>query len=233
MGDGSSINEFNFQSLIDPDMIEAEFVKGLELGIKVRKPKVYIDLNIFHLNYSNEISQVGALAARSYVPLRQNVEDSRRSGVETVIEYRPNNKVIFGMNGTYLSSNVDMFDNGSETFQNVNHVFSPSLILTPTLSYAASNRLRLHFSGRYVSQAFIELSNDREFVLPSYARFDTRLSYRLSDHTSISCMVNNLFNSTYYNDGAPVDLDFDGSIDGPGYRIQAPRSLFIQFRIEI
>ena len=233
MGDGSSINELNYMSLLDPTMVKEESVKGIELGLKHRDSRLYIDFNLFHLNYSNEISQVGALAARSYVPLRQNVEDSRRSGLESVVKYNIQDKMALGLNGTYLSTNVQEFISGSETFENVNHVFAPKIMLSPNVAYEISQDVSIRLAGRYSSRSFMELSNDLEFELPAYFRLDANLHIDIAEGLSVSCMLNNIFNATYYHDGAPVDLDFDGAVEGPGFRIQPPRNFYVMMRWKI
>ena len=44
------------------------------------------------------------------------------------------------------------------------------------------------------------------------------------DSFELSLRVNNIFNELYFTDGAPVDFDFDGTPEEPGFRVQAPRN---------
>ena len=52
-----------------------------------------------------------------------------------------------------------------------------------------------------------------------------QLSLNWRSH-QLDLSLNNLFNELYFTNGAPVDVDFDGIVDGPGYMVQAPRNFF-------
>ncbi len=226
-GDGSGIYDYNITSLLDETIVREEYVNDLEIGYRFKGKNLDLDVNYFFMSFEDEISPVGALAARSYIPLRVNVEKSLRTGVEVVSHYRVNEVLSLVLNGSYLMTNINEFTNSnSELIQDVEHIFSPNLMINPSLSLDV-NKFGLNLFGRYVSESFMELSNDQEFTLPSFFVLDGNLKYDFSDSFSMSITVNNILDETYFTEGSPVDIDFDGNVEGPGYRIQPPRNIFI------
>ena len=226
-GDGSGIYDYNFFSVIDDDVVKAEYVNDLEIGYRLTGDRLRGSINYFHMSFENEISLVGALAARSYVPLRQNVDKSRRSGVEIVGDVDLNENWNFSLSGSYLTTKVNEFANAnSEVLTDVEHIFAPSVILNPGLTYSGADNWSLNLTGRYVSESFMELSNDGEFVLPEFFTLDARLDIKVSRNVNLALMVNNIFDELYFTEGSPVDIDFDGVVEGPGYRVQPPRNFY-------
>ena len=73
----------------------------------------------------------------------------------------------------------------------------------------------------------MELSNDPAFTLPSFFVLNTQFDLIGADFWNLKVLFNNIFDKQYFTDGAPVDLDFDGLVEGPGFRIQAPRHVYL------
>ncbi len=231
-GDGSSINEFNFFSAQDASIVSKEYVNNLELGYRLNTASFNLIANYFVMDFEDEISLVGGLSANSYVPLRQNIADTKRSGLEIQTEYRPSQQWAFNLNATYMSTEVEAFNNGTEIFNNVDHIFAPEWIISPAINWTASETLSFNLNGRYVAESFMELSNNPGFTLPSYFITNLRADINFSETISFSMMLNNLFDELYFTDGAPVDIDFDGTIDGPGFRVQPPRNFYAMLKLK-
>lgn len=212
---------------------EEEYATDLELGWKYSDQKWQVGANLFHMKFENEISNVGALEALSYMEIRQNVKDSRRSGLELQFAYRSSEKLGFSLNGAYMTTNVSEFNSGGEVFRDVEHIFAPSLIVRPQLEFQASKALEFILSGRYVSSSFMELANIPSFELPAHTVVNGQVNINVSESASINLQLNNLLNERYFTDGAPVDLDFDGVVEGPGFRVQPPRHLYVMFVLRL
>lgn len=226
-GDGSAINGFNYNSALDENVVKPERVNDLELGYKYLGNEFSVSVNYFLMNFKNEISLVGALAANSYVALRQNVANSRRTGFELESNWTPTDKLELGLMLSYLSTNVSEFTNAnSDILKDVNHIFAPKWIINPSLKYNVSKKLGFSLFGKYVGESFMELSNSRDFLLEDYFVLNSQIDIIFSKTAQFSLMVNNLFDELYFTDGAPVDLDFDGNVEGPGFRVQPPRHFY-------
>ena len=76
-----------------------------------------------------------------------------------------------------------------------------------------------------------EISNDERLTLPAYFVAGARVNASLAMF-EFSFEVNNLFDKQYYTNGSPVDVDYDGTVDGPGYFINAGRNYFFTTRIK-
>ena len=85
-------------------------------------------------------------------------------------------------------------------------------------------------SGRYVSESFLELTNQGDLIMPAFFVANAHLTFNWKAH-QLDLRLNNLFDELYFTNGAPVDIDFDGLVDGPGYMVQAPRNFFATLRL--
>jgi outer membrane receptor protein involved in Fe transport len=94
-----------------------------------------------------------------------------------------------------------------------------------TVKFFATDELTLSVSGNYVSESYLELSNDPSLTVPDYFVMDAAASYE-TDRFRFRLELNNLTDKEYYSSGAPVDIDFNGTIDEPGYFVNAPRNIF-------
>ncbi len=227
----SAISSANFRAFVDKSVVREEYVNDLEVGFRYLRPDLQIQTNIFYMSFENEISIVGGLSQNSYVPLRQNVANSQRLGVELQTSYQLVESVEVKLQGTYLATNVDAFETGAERLTDVAHAFAPEWIIQPELRWHM-DRLTLHVNWRYLAESFMELSNDDNFKIPSSNVVNLGASWQASAIVSVDFRINNLLDELYFTDGAPVDLNFDGIPEGPGYRIQPPRNIFmgINFR---
>ena len=146
--------------------------------------------------------------------------------------YMLSNQINVGLNGSLMNTNVSRFSNGNIEFQNVEHIFSPKYIFSPLIRFQGS-RISAQISSRHVGDSFMELGNIDSFKLPSHTVINSQVMFDLSDRISATLQLNNILNEVYYTDGAPVDLDFDGLVEGPGYRIQPPRHFYIKFGMKL
>lgn len=230
-GDGSSINEFNVASVLDEDIVKAEYVNDLEAGFRYRDARLSFTANVFWLDFENEISLVGALANNSFVGIRQNIPNSYRRGFEFIGTAQVTDQLELSLNTTYMQTNVDRFVNGTgQVFTDVEHIFAPELILNPGIRVIPNDKLSFGVNGRYVSESFIELANAPGFVLPSFFVLNSQVDINLSKNVSFSLLFNNIFDELYFTEGAVVDADFDGVVDGPGFRVQPPRNFYGQLK---
>ncbi len=226
-GDGSGIFDYNVSSLTDESVVTAEYVNDIEVGYRWAGRQFETTTNIFYMTFEDEISAVGALAARSYVPIRINVSESERVGVETVTNYQLNDNIQLGLTASYLSTQVSSYTSATgDSFSEVEQIFSPNWIISPMANFSFGN-LQASIDGRYVSESFMELSNDPEFALPSFFVMNAQVGYQIINNWKVTFQINNLLDELYFTEGSPVDIDFDGIVEGPGYRVQPPRNFFL------
>jgi iron complex outermembrane receptor protein len=177
------------------------------------------------MDFENEIAPIGEVLAFG-VQRRENIQNSYRSGVELDWNLLPVDLLAFQGTLTYMKSEIDSFTDGDgNKFRNRTPVLSPEWIINNTLKLFATEQLTFSVSGNYVSESYLELTNDPSFTIPDYFVMDAAVSYE-TDRFRFRLELNNLTDRQYYSNGAPVDVDFDGTIDEPGYFVNAPRNIF-------
>lgn len=224
----SGVNGVNITNFTDENAIRSEWVNDLELGYWFFSSELQLNVNGFYMQFENEIAAVGGLAGTSYFPVRQNVGSSTRSGIELDITYKAPEKWSIGMMATYMQTNVDEF----ETNTDVAHVFAPDLQLMPSVNWSPIPSLTIGMNARYVSESFMELSNDPGLTLPSFFVANGNIQWQVTESLQLGGYVQNMFDELYFTDGAPVDVDFDGVLDGPGYRVQPPRNFLVSLKVK-
>ena len=212
------------------NVVSEEYVNDLELGWRYTSSKLSLSANLFYMDFQNEISKIGALQERSYMEVTQNVAQSTRSGLELQAMYQAHDNTTIHLNASYMNTNVETYQNGNITYNDVSQIFAPKWLIIPTIRHQFFEKFSALLAGRYASTSFMELSNNPDFIFPSYFILDSQIDYSISKNISISLFVNNISDKLYFTDGAPVDSDFDGLVEGPGYRVQPVRSVYIQFK---
>ncbi len=231
----SFIYSGNYLSFVNEDLIKSEYVNDLEIGYRYSSTILQFNLNGFYMSFENEIAAIGGLADNSYFPIRKNVESSIRSGIELDLNYKLAENVSFGLMSTYMKTNIESFNDGGETFTDVAHAFTPEIQIAPYVLWTPIEPITIGLDGRYISEAFMELSNNPALTLPSYFVANAHVKWNATKNIELGLWVNNLFDELYFTDGAPVGIDTDGDFVNedvqPGYRVQPPRNLFGSLKV--
>lgn len=229
----TNINASNLSIVSDINSVEAEYVNDFEAGVRYHSPAFAVSLNGFYMQFENEISPTGDFIPEGFIQLRENIEESYRTGLETQWEWLPAQKISFAGNATWLQTNIREFSPGGsdEVFRNVESILSPNWLANGTLTYSALNGLAFSVTGRYMGEAFLELTNRDDMILPSFFVTDFGIDANLRENITASLKVHNLFDELYFTNGAPVDTNFDGFMDTPGYIVQPPRHAFFEVQV--
>jgi len=225
----TTINIFNLASVRDVNSVKPEFVNDFEAGLRISKSKITSSLNLFYMMFDDEIAPIGAFIPAGFVQLRKNIKSSYRRGFELDWNWRPLDLFNFYGTFTYQKSQIDEFspEGSGQTYSNVEPILSPKFIINGSLAYSITPWLKTSIRARYVSDSFLELTNQPDLDLPAFVVADLELSISFLTNYLIKLQLNNIFDDRYYASGAPVDVDFDGLTDGPGYLVQPPRNFFI------
>jgi iron complex outermembrane receptor protein len=129
----------------------------------------------------------------------------------------------------FVEANLNEF--GKDTslvFNNVQAVLSPKVLGRLGVQVTLFKGLDVSLSSRYVGEQFVELTNNADFVLPSFTLLDAQLSYRLWKNHSFLLMVNNLTNQRYYTFGTGDPL-----VDRrPNVFVQAPLNIMAMLKLQ-
>ncbi len=229
----TNINPANLEVVSDQNSVMAEHVNDLEGGVRFRTARFSGKLNGFYMQFENEISPTGDFIPEGFIQLRENIADSYRAGIEAEWFWTPLNRLMLSGNATWMRTNISEFTPGGtdQVYRNVESILSPDWLVNGTVTYTTFDILDISLSGRYMSEAYLELTNRSDLTLPSFFVADLGLDARISQSISASLKIHNLFDELYFTNGAPVDTNFDGVSDSPGYIVQPPRHMFAEINI--
>ncbi len=235
---GVNIDASNLFLIQNVNAVKPESVVNVEAGLKLKGNQLTGQVNGFYMDFSNEIQGVGGFS--QFVPIRKNVEKSFRRGLELDLDYKLSKKISFFGNLTAMQTGIKEFrqfvDAASNTFgkdtaiifNNVEAVLSPRWMGRIGVQVSPIKGLDIRLSGRHVSTQFVELTNNKDFVLPSFTVVDAQVSYNFWKQHSLLLMVNNLTNQRYYTFGTGDPL----SDARPNVFVQAPRHVMAMLKLQ-
>jgi iron complex outermembrane recepter protein len=207
--------------------VRPETVRDLELGLTYRGRSLRAQANLYSMDFRNEIAPIGAL---SYIgtPLRQNVGQSYRRGIEADVTYQATPRLVLTANATASRNRIREFTDSSGdapvTHHNVEPLLTPRFTSFARAQFAATGALSLALESQYTSRSFLQNTSDARFVLPAAHTVNASASLRL--HRGVELMVrgNNLtdnkkFGSGYVNQGVSY------------YFVVPPRNVFVSVRL--
>ncbi len=228
----TQINPFNLPLAQDVNQVVPEFVNNAELGIRWNSKKLAMQLNGFFMQFENEIAPIGEFIPQGFVQVYRNQEASQRYGAELDFSYQFLPQFNISGNLTYMQATISAYEDVAtgETFENVTPILSPELNAQVVLSYSPIENLTFSLRGRFLSDAFMELTNDPDFIVPQSLVTDFRVRYKFYKEHSINIQLNNITNERYFTYGAPATA-MSGAFE-PGYYVQPPRHLYVTLLLQ-
>lgn len=206
------------------DFVKPEFVNDFEAGYRFDFPVLKGQVNLFYMDFRNELAPTGALIAFGS-SLRENVAKSYRKGVETEFTVDLGRVYLKGAMA-YMDSRIVEVELSEQPQKKLEAALTPKWNLNHAIGYRPLENLEVQLTGRYVGEYFTDMMNDPDYVIPSYYIFNARLIYNLNKNFSLNCELNNLFDARYYSFGAPIDPDYNGEYE-LGYLPAAGRNFYI------
>ena len=185
-----------------------------EAGAEVRFKKILGQVNLYYMDYTNQLVLTGALSDVGS-NLRTNVENSYRAGVELVGSVKITKKLNWTVNATLsqnkikefteVISNWDTWTDSLNVHSNTDISFSPSLIAASLISYSPIRGLELGLQTKYVGKQYLDNTSSDDRDLPDYIVSDFIASYTTSimslKQVQFNVLVNNIFNEMYSSNG--------------------------------
>ena len=228
------------------DLPEHESMRDLELGWKYDKG-VRLELNAYWMDYTNQLVLTGELNDVG-APLRENVANSHRLGLEFLWGAKFFEKLGWEGSVNISENKIDRFveivydystgfDIQENEFENTNISFSPSFIGSNIFSYDFNNQMSARFYSKFVSQQFLDNSQNDDRAINAFFVNDFSLNYQWqSDSNSgfeVSFSIFNVFNEKYSANGYTFSYIFGDLITENFYYPQAERNFMLGFSINI
>lgn len=206
--------------------VHPERVTDTELGVRFRGNVVQVEVNLFRMDFRNEIARIGALSALG-AELRSNVGAGVRQGIEFDVRSRPFASVSLTTVGAVAHNRIREFVDSSGTLpvvlRDVPPLLAPAVSATQRLDWHAARWLDLGLEARYQGVSYLRNDGNRALQLPEYWMVDALLRVPIGAH-DISVRGTNLGNSQRFSCGYAV-----GSV--PNYFILPPRAVFVTVHV--
>ena len=195
------------------------------------------------MNYTDQLVLSGEIDDETGEPLRMNVGESYRFGLEIDAEFKIANSFFIKPN-IALSSNKNKdfhykWDGELVNFGDTNIAFSPEIVAGNILAYAPSSNFQVSLLSKYVGEQFMGNIDKDTSKLDSYFINDLNATYQINLESifksiTFSALINNIFNMEYVSNGyygtwvddysaPPAETTYDYA----GYYPQATRNFLI------
>lgn len=222
LGAYDDIDSTNYAEVGDFTRVRSERMFDWELGIQVRHPRFYLQVNGYYMMFQNEIAAIGQLNFFG-IPLRKNVPSSFRAGAELEFNVKIVKGLVFSANACYNFHRIREYttDYDSVTYTNVRPLLTPDVVVNAALEYQPFAWWSFAFSLRYGGGSFLDNTNNPDFKLPYHLVGDFRTSFQVKNHR-LSVALNNFTNARYYMAGSV----FAGQ---SAYYVQMPINFFVTY----
>lgn len=187
-----------------------------ELGYKVNTKYFAGSLNLYYMDYTDQIVPTGEISSTGY-DIMTNVADSYRTGIEVAVAIRPHRKLTIEGNTTlsrniisnfsYWASSYDEDWNESYKEYHLDQTtiaFSPSIIAAGSINYNIFGNFNLCYTTKYVGKQYFDNTSSADRCLKAYWLNNISLDYAIVTkyvkEIRFKLQVNNIFNLKYSND---------------------------------
>jgi len=210
-------NGYDNPTISDIVDLKPESVIDQELGYKYNSKKLYLNFNLYFMNFKDELTLTGQTGPGGY-PLHENVDKSYRKGIELDMKYKFNNG-LFLSNSSCLNRSV-IEQKGIDIVQ----VLTPSTIVNQEIG-VDKKYFTIGLIFRYQSFSYIDFENTKDYELPEYKTINLRFGIKYKS-VEWSLYLNNITSEKYFN---------MGNVGGnrPVYFANAPINFFTGVKIRL
>ena len=192
-----------------------ESMTDIEVGYKLKYKKAYANINIYSMDYTNQLILTGAINDVG-AAVRTNVASSYRRGIEISGGVSLLKNLEWKMNTTFSDNKIasftefiddwDTWGQVETNYENTDIAFSPSLIASNQLIFkpVSSEKhgdIELALVTKYVGDQYIDNTSNRNRMLAAYLVNDIRMQYsvktKLFKEIVWSAWVRNFTNTQY------------------------------------
>jgi iron complex outermembrane receptor protein len=220
-----NIDSSNVAEVGDFTRVRPESVRDVEAGLTFTRRRGELSANVYWMDFRNNIAPIG-LPTASGAPLRRNVGESYRRGIELDGTWRPTDRLELGANAAFSRNRIRAYSDSSlavpVAYRNVEPLLSPRVLTAQRVRYVTS-RGALSLEGRYQGQAQLDNTGDRALVLPDFYVLDASARVNIGRHALVVRGAN-LGDSRQFGSGY-------ASENVPYYFVLPPRSVYVTAEI--
>ena len=188
-----------------------ETLYDTEIGWKYNSKNIALGINLYHMNYNNQLINTGEINDVGY-SVHSNIKESYRKGIEIVCGIKITENLNWNGNLTLSENKIvshdefidnwNNWDKDSIHYKNTDISFSPNIIAKSEINYNIKN-LNASWIFKHIGKQYIDNSESADRMLNAYSVNNLIFSYSLKfknvKNAKISLKVNNLLNNSYSN----------------------------------
>ena len=191
------------------DKPKPETLNDIEAGWKYQAGKLKTEVNLYGMFYKDQLVLTGRITNVGD-PIRENVGESYRIGIETQAAYRLTKQIDFQGNLSLSDNRNKAYytrDNGQlKVLKNTKIAYAPDVVGAGILTYKPLQQLKLQAITKYVGSQYMDNRNIAASKLDSYWVENILLRYETGANTwfknaAITLKLNNIFNKKYASNG--------------------------------
>ncbi|WP_343564933.1 TonB-dependent receptor [Sphingobacterium sp.] len=185
-----------------------EKMQDIEIGYRFSNTKFNIGLNGYGMFYKDQLIPTGAISDTG-APIRQNVKDSYRIGLEFDGTWNINKQLNWKATATVSQNRIKNFEEviGDLTiaYPKTDIALSPNTIISSNFSYSPIEPLTFSLLSKYVGRQYLDNSSAKERSISSYFVNNLLANYSFTalgiKNISATLQVNNILNEKYETNG--------------------------------
>ncbi len=224
-----------------------ETLRNVEIGYSKTYEKARLAVNYYWMGYKNQLIPTGQVNDVG-AAIRTNIPKSYRTGVEIEGQWDLSPQWSLVGNATWSQNkNVDfteyIIDYADFTYitnelGNTDIAFSPEWIAGGQVHYRPMRGVQLAILSKYVSEQFLDNTQNADRTIPSYFVSDLNATYQFSigflKDVTLSLLINNLFDEAYETNGYTYAYAFgQTTIREDHFYPQAGRNFLLGLKIRI
>jgi iron complex outermembrane recepter protein len=195
---------------------KAETLRNIELGYRLQKKTMFFSANYYLMDYRDQLIHTGRINDVGS-PIRTNVENSYRMGLEIETLIQLSKKFTLNANATYSRNKIRKFTEVlydyagdlpaavEQDFTDTDIAFSPPFISGAGLTYRPLPDLEIAWLAKYVSRQFMDNTSNRSRSLDAYFVNDLRIAWTIkpsfAKELTLSLLANNFLAEAYESNG--------------------------------
>ncbi len=232
-----------------PVVPKHETLRDLEIGYKVSTSDMVFNVNVYHMNYKNQLVLTGELNDVGS-NIRTNAPKSHRTGIELSGGVQLTEAINWSGNVTLSQNKIEnftevLYDYGEafdefnileNDFRDTDISFSPNTIATSNWTFSPSNFLSFSLITKYVGKQFLDNTSNDNRSIDAYFVNDIQVGFNFSSQLikeiEIKLLVNNILSHQYESNGYTFGY-FGGSnaVRENYYYPQAGRNFLLGLRL--
>ncbi len=191
-----------------------EQLMDIELGYRYRSSKFSLNANLYNMIYNDQLVVTGAVNDVG-APVRVNVDNSYRRGIELDAQVQLTDHLSWSPNLTLSQNKIERFDEvvidyGTgglviTEYEDVDIALSPNMIAGSRLSYMFDNSLGFTLQSKLVGPQYLDNTQSANKRIDGYTASDLIVQYsienKLINGVDFKFVVNNIFDADYSSNG--------------------------------